>query len=119
MLSFYSENKENFMHTFNVQDLREKTDALIRNAEEGNLSLVTKNGYPVFVAVPFKDELLEWGVHVMLAICLYKEEMLSLSKAAKLSRQPLESFMEKLGSLGIPVVHYSEQDLEAELTYLV
>jgi prevent-host-death family protein len=107
------------MHTFNVRDLREKTGALIRNAEEGNLSLITKHGHPVFVAVPFKDELLEWGVHVMFAICLYKEEILSLSKAAKLAGQPLESFMEKLGSLGIPVVHYSEEDLETELSHFV
>ncbi len=103
------------MHTFNVRDLREKTGALIRNAEDGNLSLITKHGHPVFVAVPFKNELLEWGIHIVLAISLYSEGMLSLSKAAKLAEQPLESFMEKLGLLGIPLVHYSEQELEEEI----
>ena len=103
------------MNTFNVRDLREKTGDLIRNAEKGNLSVITKHGHPVFVAVPFKNELLEWGVHIVLAISLYREGILSISKAAKLAEQPLEGFMEKLGSLGIPIVNYSEQEIEDEI----
>lgn len=51
----------------------------------------------------------------MFAIYLYKEGMLGLSEASKLAGQSLEGFMEELGALGIPVVHYSEQDLETEL----
>ena len=50
------------MKAFCVQDLRERTGELIRGAEAGHLSIMTKHGNPVFVAVPFDEVLLESGV---------------------------------------------------------
>ena len=38
------------MHTFTVRDLREHTGELIRGAENGELSVITKHGTPVFIA---------------------------------------------------------------------
>ncbi|OYW26418.1 MAG: type I-E CRISPR-associated protein Cas5/CasD [Methyloversatilis sp. 12-65-5] len=51
-------NPELIMETFTVRDLRERTGELIRGAEEGRLSVVTKHGTPVFIAVPFDETLL-------------------------------------------------------------
>lgn len=39
--------------SINIRDLRNKTGELVRLAESGQLSLVTKHGNPVFVTVPF------------------------------------------------------------------
>lgn len=103
------------MDTFTVRDLREHTGTLIHDAEAGKLSLITKHGRPIFLAVPFDEELLELGLRPAIAIKLYKEEALTLEKAAKLAGQSLESFIEKLGSLGIPVVHYSATEIKKEL----
>ena len=103
------------MDTFTVRDLREHTGTLIHDAEEGKLSLITKHGRPVFLAVPFTEDLLDLGLRSAIAIKLYKEETISLEKAAKLANVPLESFMEGLGKLGIPVVNYSEDEIEKEL----
>jgi len=103
------------MDTFTVRDLRERTGSLIKDAEDGKLSLITKHGHPIFLAVPFKDELIEWGVHVALAINLYREGILSLSKSAKLAELPLEGFMDKLGSLGISLVNYPASEIEKEI----
>jgi len=47
---------------FTVRDLRERTGALIHDAEDGKLSLITKHGRPVFLAVPFSEELLKMGL---------------------------------------------------------
>jgi prevent-host-death family protein len=91
------------MDTFTVRDLREHTGALIHDAEEGKLSLITKHGRPVFLAVPFTQDILELGLRPALAIKLYKEEVLTLEKAAKLAGSTIESFIEKLGQLGIPI----------------
>lgn len=49
------------MDTFTVSDLRERTGELIRDAEAGKLSIVTKHGQPVFVAVPFDEVLVREG----------------------------------------------------------
>ncbi len=103
------------MDTFTVRDLREHTGTLIHDAEKGKLSLVTKHGRPIFLAVPFSEDLLILGLRTALAIKLYKEETLTLGKAAKLSGQSIEAFIEKLGQLGVPVVDYSPSDIQREL----
>lgn len=105
------------MDTFSVRDLREHTGSLIHDAEEGKLALITKRGRPVFLAVPFSEELLIFGLRSALAVTLYKEGTLSLGKAAKLADQSLEAFIEKLGKLNIPVVDYSDEEIEKELKY--
>ncbi|KTC65532.1 Uncharacterized small protein (plasmid) [Legionella adelaidensis] len=103
------------MDTFTVRDLRERTGTLISDAEQGQVSLVTKFGRPVFLAVPFSEELINLGLRTSLAIKLFKDEILTLEKAAKVAELSVESFIDKLGQLGISVVNYSEEDLEQEL----
>ena len=103
------------MDTFTVRDLREHTGQLIHDAEAGKLSLITKHGRPVFLAVPFSEALLELGLRQALAIKLYQENALSLEKAAKLAGISVEAFIEALGNLGIPIVAYTASDLHREL----
>lgn len=103
------------MDTFTVRDLREHTGALIHDAEAGKLSLVTKRGRPVFLAVPFSQDLIEMGLRPALAMMLYQEEVLTIEKAAKLADQSIESFIERLGKLGVSAVNYSASELPKEL----
>jgi len=46
------------------------------------LSLITKHGQPVFVAVPFDETLLREGVKVAFAVKLFNNEVVSLGKAS-------------------------------------
>ncbi len=103
------------METFTVRDLRERTGQLIRDAETGRLSIITKHGHPVFVAVPFDDTLLREGVSVALAVKLFDEGHLSLGKAARLACLNRAEFMEHLAHLKIPVARYTPDELEREL----
>lgn len=103
------------MDTFTVRELRERTGELIRDAEAGKLSIVTKYGQPVFVAVPFDEVLVREGVAVALAVKLFDEEHVSLGKAAKLAGMSPPEFMEHLAQLQIPVVRYSAEELDREL----
>lgn len=103
------------MDTFTVRDLRERTGQLIHDAEAGKLSLITKHGRPVFLAVPFDENMLQLGLRQALAIKLYREDIFSLEKSAKLAGIPLEGFIEQLGNLGIAAVNYSSMELSEEL----
>jgi prevent-host-death family protein len=103
------------MDAFTIRDLRERTGELIRDAEAGKLSIVTKHGQPVFVAVPFNETLLKAGVGVALAVKLFDDEVVSLGKAAKLSGMPQGEFIDYLGALNIPVVRYGKVELQQEL----
>jgi predicted HTH domain antitoxin len=106
------------MQTFTIRDLREHTGELSRTAEQGELALVTRHGQPLFVSVPFSDNLLEFGVHVALATQLFKSGSMSLGKAAKLARLSIAEFTEHVSRLGIPVVNYDPSELDQELAYL-
>lgn len=101
--------------TFTIRDLRERTGDLIRDAEQGRLSVITKHGRPVFVAVPFDEVLVKEGVMVALAVKLFDDDVVSLGKAAKLAGMPLGEFIDHLGALKIPVVRYGKEELQREL----
>lgn len=106
------------MQSFTIRDLRERSGALSREVEQGHLALVTRHGHPLFISVPFSSELLEQGVHITLAIKLFKEGDISLAKAAKLAKMNLAEFSEYVSALGIPVVDFTEEELDEELAYL-
>jgi prevent-host-death family protein len=103
------------METFTIRDLRERTGELVRGAEDGKLSLVTKHGVGVFVAMPFDEEMVRSGVRVALAVKLFDEEVVSLGKAAKLAGVTYVEFVNHLGALKIPVARYTEDELAQEL----
>ena len=103
------------MQTFTVRELRERSGDLSREAEEGRLALVTRHGQPLFVSVPFTDDLLEAGVHTTLAVSLFKSGELTPARAAKLARMSLPQFLACVSARGIPVVDHDPAELEQEL----
>lgn len=103
------------MHTFSIRDLSERSGELTREVKAGHLALVTDEGEPLFVSVPFDETLVRAGVHVALAVNLFKSGELSSGQAAELARRPKLAFLEYLSRLGIPVVDYPAEELQAEL----
>ncbi len=103
------------MQTFTIRDLRDRTGELVRDAEAGKLSIITKHGQPVFVAVPFDENLLKSGINVALAVRLFDEESISLGKAARLAAMNVPDFMDHLAQLHIPVARPQPGELEQEL----
>jgi prevent-host-death family protein len=103
------------MQTFTIRDLRDRTGELVRDAEAGKLSIITKHGQPVFVAVPFDENLLKNGVNLSLAVRLFDEETISLGKAARLAAMSVAEFMDHLARSHIPVARPQPGELEQEL----
>ncbi len=107
------------MDTFTIRDLREHTGDLVHGAEMGQLSLVTKHGRPIFLAVPFNQALLEAGLPVSIAVQLYQERLISTGKAARLANLPIESFLKILGNFEVSPIHtYTDQELTDELDHI-
>ena len=103
------------MEMFGIRDLRERSGDLTRTAESGQLAVLTKRDRPFMLGVPFDEKLLRAGVGNSLAIHLYSQGVLSLSKAARLSEYCLEEFIQKLGHLGLDTVDYDPDELDEEL----
>jgi prevent-host-death family protein len=105
------------MEAFAVRDLREHTGDLVRNAERGDYSVVSKHGKPLFVALPFNDALLASGVSVALADKLVLQAELSVAAGAKLAGMPYGRYLQHLGSLGYSMLD-DAADMQAELASL-
>lgn len=103
------------MRTFSIPELRERPDELGKEAAEGRLSLVTQDGLPLFVCVPFTEALLQAGVHSALAVNLFKSGDLTPGRAAKLARMSLPQFLEYVSTQDIAVATYEPCELEREL----
>jgi prevent-host-death family protein len=105
------------MEAFAVRDLREHTGELVRNAENGEYSVVSKHGKPLFVALPFNDAMLRAGVNVALADKLVMNGELSVAAGAKLASLPYARYLQHLGSLGYSMLDVAP-NLSAELAIL-
>ena len=103
------------MQSFTIRELRERSGDLSREAEEGRLALVTRHGQPLFVSVPFTDDLLQAGVHTALAVNLFKNGDLTPAHAAKLARMSLPQFLGHLSAQGVAVVDHDPSELAQEL----
>lgn len=105
----------NHMHIFTIRDLRDRSGELSREAESGNVSLVTKHGQPLVVCVPFDKVFPEARVHVALAVNLFKAGSLWTGMAARVARMSRLAFSELVSHLGIPLVDYPANELSENL----
>ncbi len=87
---------------------------IIQNAERGELSLITKQSRPSFIAVPFDGRLLNHGIRKTMAIDLFETGAVTLSQAAQIATLSAEEFIELLGEEGVPATDYPPDDLELE-----
>lgn len=100
---------------FSVHDLRNRSSALLRDADEGRLAIITEHGRPAILALPFDERLLRQGVSRAAALALFEAGLLTLAQSARLAELSLEDFIELLGELGIAAVDYPADELASEL----
>lgn len=100
---------------FSVRELRTRTGDLIRHAEEGRLSIITKRGRPVILAMPFDETLLELGAQKTMALALFSQGTVSMGRAAEMAGMKIPGFISLLGRMGMVAVDYPAEELEAEL----
>lgn len=101
---------------YSVRDLRNHSARLMKGAEKGQLSIITKRGKPTIVAVPFGKQTLSLGVEKDLALNLFQSGVLSLVKAAQMAGMSIPEFMDLLAQLEIPAVDYPVEELANEVS---
>ncbi len=103
------------LNVFSARDIRQRSDELLRNAEHGRLSVITKHGRPAILAVPFDERLIEVGIHRAMALRLFEQRQVTLVQAARLAATTPEEFVDLLGAAGIPAVDYPPEELDDEV----
>jgi len=97
------------MHATNVRNLKKNPSAALRQAEHEPV-LVLKGDEPAAMIMHIDASITEGedSVRPALAAALFKEGVLSLGAARRLSRMDLSDFVGYLGELGIEVVRPDE-----------
>ena len=105
----------NDLDVFSSRELRNNTGQLIKDAEKGRLSIITKHGRPKILAVPFNSQLLNLGVNKSLALHLFEKKIITLSQAAKIAGLSIDEFLDLLKETEIDVVDYPENEVDTDL----
>ena len=92
------------MKAVSVRQLKSNASAALRDAREQPVMVLNRH-QPEALLIHLRDDslLAEPGVRLALATALYKDESLSLGRAAKFAGQRLVHFIEHVSQLGIPV----------------
>lgn len=110
------------MYATNVRELKKNPSLALRQAKDAPV-LILKGDEPDALLIHLDESLskTETGLRPALAANLYKEGVMSLGKASKLSGLAMSDFIRHLGSLGIEIVKldettaYETKDLSAWL----
>lgn len=104
------------LEMFSVRDLRLRSSDLVREAEAGQVSVITKRGRPAVVAVPFGTRLVDRGLDKDLALALFEQGLITMAKAAKLAGVTQDVFMDLMAEAGSVAVDYPAEELTDELS---
>ena len=103
------------LEVFSVRDLRLRSSELVREAEAGQVSVITKRNKPVVVAVPFGTRLVDLGLDKDLALALFEQGLITMAKAAKLAGVTQDVFMDLMSEASSVAVDYPPEELTDEL----
>ena len=107
--------KEPDLGVYSVRDFRLRSSEMVREAEAGNVSVITKRGRPAALALPFGSRLLDLGLDKDLALSLFEMKLLTMERAAKLADLTIDAFMDLLAQTGANAVDYPPEELDQEL----
>ena len=93
-------------------------DKVMQNAEQGCISVATKeNGSLAYIGIPATN-LYEFGVSKSLALKLLEYKLITIQQAADLAELSLIQMLELASKMQIDLVDYEPQEIDKELAIL-
>ncbi|MHC4884631.1 MAG: type II toxin-antitoxin system prevent-host-death family antitoxin [Planctomycetota bacterium] len=106
------------LDVFSARDLRNNVGGLMKDAEAGQLALITKRGRPTAISLPFDQRLLSLGVNRAFALRLYEQGLTTLVQSAKVAEVSVHDFFDMLKEAGIPAVDHPSKEVDREVDLL-
>ena len=79
---------------------------------------MTRDGEPVFMAVPMGASLDVQKVRLEIAVSLFDREQISIGVASCIAGLSISEMIDELGRRGIPVARCSEEEFAEEMKYV-
>lgn len=106
------------MQVVNIRQLKANPSVALRAAKH-DLIMVTNRDKPDALLISMEQlsgiPNIE-QVRLVLGVALFRDKQLSISAAAKVAGKSLSEMLTLVSSMGMPVVDYSEEEAEAEVT---
>lgn len=106
------------MSTLTAEEVNAQPQRLLDDARNGQADVVTIDGEPAMLTLPLGPASGDSTERLNLAVSLYERDLVSLGLAAKVAGLSYGRMVDELGQRQIPVVRYSEEDLDRELAYV-
>ena len=104
------------MKAVSLSELKIDPSAALRSAREHPVVVLDRQRPEAILVHLGADSVFdESGIRLALAIALYREESISIARAARLSGIPLVGFIQKASQLGIPVVRGTAARLREDI----
>ncbi|MBI3154261.1 MAG: UPF0175 family protein [Burkholderiales bacterium] len=106
------------MPTLTAEQVSALPQRLLDDARDGQADIVTVDGEPAMLTLPLGPASGDSTERLNLAISLYERDLVSLGLAAKVASLSYSRMIDELGRRAIPVVRYSVEELDRELSYV-
>lgn len=103
------------MKAVNVRELKNNPSAAMRAAKEGPVIVLNRDNPEVLMLNAQDPEFERHGTYVAIAIALYRDDAVTLAKAARIAKMPLVEFMAHASAQGIPILKGDAKTLDEEL----
>jgi len=103
------------MHTLTDDQLKREPQAMLDDAQRGELTLVTAAGQAVLMTLPLGSNASTAATLVDLAAQLYDRELISLERAARIAGLSYSETIDEFGRRGIATIRLTPDELEREL----
>jgi predicted HTH domain antitoxin len=106
------------MGSISVEQFLEHPDRLLSEAQGGEIAIVTRDGEPVFMAVPMGASLEPKKVRLEIAVALFDREQVSIGVASRIAGLSVSEMIDELGARRIPVARYRDEEFAEEMKYV-
>jgi predicted HTH domain antitoxin len=103
------------MKVVNVRELKNNPSEAMRAAVDGPVIVLNRDTPMVVMLNANETEVEKHGVRVAIAIALYRDDAVTLAKAARIANMPLVDFMMHASAQGIPILKGNAQTLDEDL----
>ncbi|MDP2867188.1 UPF0175 family protein [Methyloversatilis sp.] len=103
------------MDTFDIDDVRDNPDTLLDSTASGQFSVVTRSGQTLFLTVPFDVCAEVPGLAEAVALQLFRDQRVSLGRAARIAGLPYPDMIDHARRAGIPVIDLTGAELAQQI----
>ena len=103
------------MKAVNVRELKNNPSAAMRATKNGPVIVLNRDNPQVLMLNAQDPDFERHGTNVAIAIALYRDDAVTLAKAARIAKMPLVDFMAHASAQGIPILKGDAKTLDEDL----